>query len=416
MAAGTIFVSKGQDLIHHAAGLFSTTPSPSPAEAQTTSLDRAGLRSLLAKADLVNATDAALEVQADGSRYRIETSLDTDLQRYLLNTLNTEHARYIAVVAMAPDTGRILAMVGHNRLDPGTNPCLDGLFPAASVFKIVTAAAAIEHCRYTADSPMFYSGRKYTLYKSQLKPTKNRWSNRISFCEAFAESVNPVFGKIGMHCLDKETLENSAKRFGFNRRLSAAIPMPVSRMALDEEPYRRAEIACGFNRQTTLTPLHGALIAAALLNDGLMMTPVLVDRVRNEEGKALFHGEARPLGRVAGPDTCAAIRRMMQKVVATGTSQKQFRGYRRDRVLGRLVIGGKTGSINNRAQDARFDWFVGFAGEKDGKAALVVSAVVAHEKYIGTRAARYAKLAMKSYFQQRFANRQPTEAASNRSS
>ena len=415
VSAGTLLAGTGRDLVHRAAALFSTTPAPAPAKPQTAVLDRAALGSLLAKADLVNATEAVTEVRAGEARFRIETSLDTDLQRSLLSALNPKHARYIGVVAMAPATGRILAMVGHNRPNPDTNPCLESLFPAASVFKIVTAAAAIEHCHYTADTPMFYSGRKYTLYKSQLKPTKNRWSNRLSFCEAFAESVNPVFGKIGMHCLNKERLENTAKRFGFNRRLAFEIPLPVSQMVLDQEPYHRAEIACGFNRQTTLTPLHGALIAAALFNDGLMMAPVLVERVRDDNGDVLFRGETSALGRVAGPDTCAAIRRMMRQVVATGTSQKQFRGYRRDRVLKRLVIGGKTGSINNRAQDARFDWFVGFAGEKDGTASVVVSAVVAHEKYIGTRAARYAKLAMKSFFQQQFAENQQTDAAPNRS-
>jgi peptidoglycan glycosyltransferase len=73
-------------------------------------------------------------------------------------------------------------------------------------------------------------------------------------------------------------------------------------------------------------------------------------------------------------------------------------------VLSRLRLGGKTGSIYNRAHDARFDWFVGFAAEKKGEK-MVVSAMVAHEEYIGTRAGQYARMAIEHYFKDYFARK-----------
>jgi membrane carboxypeptidase/penicillin-binding protein len=51
----------------------------------------------------------------------------------------------------------------------------------------------------------------------------------------------------------------------------------------------------------------------------------------------------------------------MRTTIDKGTCRKAFRGYQRDRVLSKLAIGGKTGSINNKTNDIRFDWFVGFA-------------------------------------------------------
>ncbi|MBI9082887.1 MAG: PbpA [Desulfobacterales bacterium] len=371
-----------------------------PAE---TGLDRTKVQGLLSATPWVNLSEPSVERVAEGVTYQIETSLDQGLQQDLMASLNPANARFIAIVALAPATGRILAMVGHNRLEPGQNPCLQSGFPAASIFKIVTAAAAIEQCRFTVDAPTFYTGRKHTLYKSQLKEKKSRWSNQMTFRNAFAESVNPVFGKIGFHCLGKKSLESYGKAFGFNRRFAGELPLLPSRLAVSEKPFQWAEVACGFNRQTTLSPLHGALIAAALINDGLMMAPQLVDRVRNEAGTLLYQGRPGQSGRVAKPETCRDVRRMMQAVVDSGTCRKQFRGYRKDRVLGGLTIGGKTGSINNRSQDARFDWFVGYAQDKAKKTNLAVAVMVAHEKYIGTRAARYARLAMRSFFERRMA-------------
>lgn len=376
-------------------------PKKPPTE---TGLDQAKVRGLLAATVWDNPCDPAVERTAEGVAYQIETTLDQALQQDLIAALNPAHARFIAIVAIAPATGRILAMVGHNRLEPGKNPCLQNSFPAASIFKIVTATAAIEQCRFTVDAPTFYTGRKHTLYKSQLKEKKSRWSNQTTFRKAFAESVNPVFGKIGFHCLGKESLESYGKAFGFNRRFAGVLSLPPSRLAVSEKPFQWAEVACGFNRQTTLSPLHGALIAAALINDGLMMAPQLVDRVRDETGTVVYQGRPAQSGQVAKPETCRDVRRMMQAVVDSGTCRKQFRGYRKDSVLGGLTIGGKTGSINNRSQDARFDWFVGYAQDNAKKTNLAVAAVVAHEKYIGTRAARYARLAMRSFFERRMAH------------
>ena len=72
--------------------------------------------------------------------------------------------------------------------------------------------------------------------------------------------------------------------------------------------------------------------------------------------------------------------------------------------MSRLEIGGKTGSISNQQRDLRFDWFVGFAQEKEGPAQLALAVMVAHEEYIGIRAAQYARMVIKAYFNDVFVN------------
>jgi cell division protein FtsI/penicillin-binding protein 2 len=105
-------------------------------------------------------------------------------------------------------------------------------------------------------------------------------------------------------------------------------------------------------------------------------------------------------------DTVATLQRLMETTVRSGTGRKVFRSRRRDKVLSKLVIGGKTGSIYNRAHDARFDWFAGYAREKKGTASLAVAVVVAHEEFIGRRAGEYARLAFRHYFEEHFARQE----------
>jgi cell division protein FtsI/penicillin-binding protein 2 len=89
---------------------------------------------------------------------------------------------------------------------------------------------------------------------------------------------------------------------------------------------------------------------------------------------------------------------MMQTTIKSGTARKSFQGYQKDKTLSQLLIGGKTGSMDNDTHEIRYDWFVGFASETNGQAKVVVSIMVAHEKFIGIRAGEYARMAITHYF------------------
>jgi membrane carboxypeptidase/penicillin-binding protein len=96
----------------------------------------------------------------------------------------------------------------------------------------------------------------------------------------------------------------------------------------------------------------------------------------------------------------------MAETVKSGTLKRSFRGYQKDRILSRLDIGGKTGSIDNSTHDTRIDWFVGYAREKNGAGELAVSVIVAHEDHIGIKSGQYARMIIKQYFQNYFANKE----------
>jgi peptidoglycan glycosyltransferase len=184
--------------INQEAGLQAADSVPPNQTAKPQELiEKTDVHILLGKTHLVNLETHPVLLDFDGRSYQLSTSLDLELQQYLLKRMDRVNSRYIGIVAMAPDTGRLVAMAGFNKIDPDRDPCLTAEYPAASLFKIVTAAAAVEEKGYTAGSRFKFNGYKHTLYKRQLTDKTNRYTNSISLRDSFAQSVNPVFGKLG---------------------------------------------------------------------------------------------------------------------------------------------------------------------------------------------------------------------------
>ena len=369
-------------------------------------LKKKEIQKLINGRDFVNLQDENLKIISNGLELRVNTSIDIALQQFILKKMKRSTSRYIGIVTMDPITGRILTMASYDKTDPSGNPCLNNRFPAASIFKIVTAAAAVEKCGFSEQSGFKYNGRKHTLYKSQLKERTNKYTNRITLKDSFAQSINPVFGKLGAIYLGKDALKKYADSFGFNSQIDFEINIPESPMHISDDPYNWAEIACGFNNDTRISPIHGALIASAIINNGEMPEPTIVDRILDEKDHTIYKNHLTLVKHSITPATSKTITNLMETTIRSGTCRKAFRGYKRDRILSKLNIGGKTGSIDNKTHDTRYDWFIGFAEEKNGPEKIAISVVVAHEKYIGIRASQYARLIMKEFFKDYFVKNQ----------
>ncbi|MHB1398166.1 MAG: penicillin-binding transpeptidase domain-containing protein [Trichloromonadaceae bacterium] len=378
-----------------------TRPAPAPISpaAIPEDFDRPHLREFLDSRAFSNVSTRDLPLTVDGRQFTVETTLDPGLQSFLLSTLDRTNSRYVGITVIDPGSGKVLALAGYDRTDPDGNPCLDSQFPAASIFKIVTAAAAVEQLGYTENSPMSFGGGKYTLYKQQLTGKSQRTDTTLPLSEAFADSINPVFGKLGSLRLGKTRLEQAAATFGFNRPIDFELPLAPSHFQISDEPYNWAEIASGFNRQTTLSPLHGALLAAAIINGGQMPTPSIIETIADAGGEQLYRRPApAQTPALFSPRTAAALVEMMEATINSGTARKAFSQYQKDRVLAGLQIGGKTGSLSNAGKDVRYDWFVGFAKERQGGRQLAVAVMVAHQDLIGIRAGDYARRTFAYYF------------------
>ena len=360
--------------------------------------DKATLQKIIRHNPWTNSADNDFELHTSGKTYQVHSSIDSSLQQFMVDRIDRKNSKHFGFIAMDPETGRILSMVNYDRDSQTANICLQPEFPAASIIKIVTAAAALEKCGFNPDTPVTFNGNKYTLYKTQLKEQINKNTSQVSFEKSFACSINPVFAKIGLNQLGKSVLESYASAFGFNKMFDFEIPLPPSAFTISDEPYNCAEAACGFNRRTLISPLHGALIVASVVNNGKLVEPTLIDAIKFSN-EVVYQRNCHEVSEPVTPYTANTLKKMMTVTVASGTASKSFSGYKKDKILSGLTIGGKTGSINNNAEHLKYDWFAGFAEGKDGSPKIVVCTLVVHQDYIGTKSAQYARMAIKEYFQ-----------------
>jgi cell division protein FtsI/penicillin-binding protein 2 len=352
----------------------------------------------------LNALDGASCIEfsdGKGPPYTLYTSLDKKYQRWVERRLRRSMALGGVVAVLDPRSGRILALASYNKHPEEPEAFFWKAYPAASLFKVVTAAAVLEEGILEPTSVMAYTGRNHTLYRRDLKQKVYPWSNRVSLRKAFAMSVNPVFGKLGIHSLGPERLRQYGAAFFFGQALPSEVPFETSHLQVPEDSIGIAEIASGFNRNTLLTVLHAAWIGALIVSDGSAPVPWLVESAQRAHGDEVYrHQEGIPV-RVLSPGTAEEMQDLMESTIRYGTCHKSFRPRQRIRRLRSVVFGGKTGNINNATDTIKYDWFLGYGRDTAKGHQIALSVMMIHGRLLGHRANVVAFDIFKRYFQRK---------------
>jgi len=340
-------------------------------------------------------------VSRDGSTYSVETSLLPPLQNYLQDLLRQSLTVRAAAVVLKAATGDVLALSDYKNGETGSERslCLKADHPAASLFKIVTAAAAIDARGLTPETSLVFRGGKYTLYRSQLKPEKKPSGSAISLTRAFSSSINPVFGRLGIYHLGSSLVTEYADRFLFNQPIPFDLPLDVSPMEPPADDFELAEVASGFNKRTFISPIHAAMLAGAVANRGNMMGPRLVRRIADQEGNLVYSSEPVHLATPVGGETARKMKVLMDETVVTGTARTAFSKYLRRNGFKDLELGAKTGSINDPSDQRRVDWVTAYAIPDSGEdEAICISVLAVHGEKLGIRAKDIARQVVENYF------------------
>lgn len=262
-------------------------------------------------------------------------------------------------------------------------------FPAASLAKTVTIAAAMESNRYSLNTPIPFKGASHTLYKSQLRIPEVYTGPTIEMQDAYAKSSNAPLAIIGMN-VGANRLRAAAKKFGYNMNFPDGIPAKANYNPPDTG-YGLAETSCGFTEETTLPPL----LAAAQVRAIVAKKPLEIPWAENLMPYA-------PQKRIAlnvepfTENTFYGLREAMIRTVTNGTAHKNIskRNMARKNVDA-LTIGGKTGSLDGKDPAGRYEWFMGFAQAKeDASKAIVVVVMQVHKEIRSQPATQVAALVM----------------------
>lgn len=342
--------------------------------------------------------DRQLSLRSERGRVlKLTLTIDPVMQDYATKLAANSGALQTSVVAMDPRDGRIIALAENDQLGSKGFLSLNADYPAASIFKVVSAAAALERAGFSPEKTVSFSGNQHTLYKSQLKERSGRYTTKTSFRKAFASSINPVFGKIGIYYLGQEVLSRYGERFYFNRNIPFDMPMSLSRLDVPADSFGLAEVASGFNKDTVMSPLHAALLAATAANDGVMVRPRIVDSVMSDDGKMIYRGKGGIISRVISSDTAAALRVLMKETVTKGTCKKAFSKLVRSKSTKNVTLGAKTGSIHDRLGRYKLDWTTAFALPGDSRNPITVAVLNVHGEKMGVKANEIASMMIKRW-------------------
>jgi len=318
----------------------------------------------------------------------VRLSIDPAAQEAAMKALD---GRTGAVVAIDPKSGAILALASspsfdpnllssHNSTDvqakyealiadpdqPLLNRPLAMALPPGSVFKIVTAAAALESGMFTADS-VLPGPEEFPLPLTDL--TLGNWTgtscgpnDEITLAEALATSCNTAFAWLGLQ-LGPEALLEQAKKFGFDSSFNIPLASATSYFPINPDAPQTAMSAIG-QFDVRATALQMAMVTAAIANDGVVMQPYLVSQVLGTDLSILDSTNPKAISRAMKPENARILREMMVGVVKSGTGSNA-------RISG-IDVGGKTGTAENTPGAAAHAWFVGIAPVEGTRVAVAV--------------------------------------------
>ncbi len=315
-------------------------------------------------------------VRYDDETYVVLT-IRPALQKMLEDIFGRYSNRIGAGIIQDPATGEILAMTTSHRgqVTPietdefkTDNWVLKPTFPVASIFKIVTGAAALDTGKITTESSFLAWGKTYmTVWK------------------AFANSHNGVFGRIARK-VGRDVIEQYASAFGFNKTFFFDLPVGKSLAALPNDQIKLGQAAAGLNRDFLVSPMHVASIISTVLNRGKTMKPYLVDYVVRKN-KVIFRRKPFQLAQPIKANTARDLYRMMYGTTAIGTGKKGFGGYRGCPDLAK-ICGGKTGTLTGASPNYLFTWFGGFT-KATGRDLCIVT-LSGQPNHSGTKASSIA--------------------------
>ncbi|HRO66447.1 MAG TPA: penicillin-binding transpeptidase domain-containing protein [Pseudobdellovibrionaceae bacterium] len=359
-----------------------------------------------------------LSVRLDGDKedYRVEYTLDPILQRESELLLKRYRPDYGAIFLMDAETGEVLAFSSYEKAANGpVNLISRATYPSASIFKIVTATAAVDGAGLSPSHTIRFNGGNYTLYRKNVMSDRiNRWTRAVTLRDAFARSYNTAFGRLSLEELSPEDINEYATRYMFNQTIPADFPVE-SGVALipTEKSFELTEAASGFTRNNRMRPVQGAMIAAAVINNGRMVMPHLVKSMKTADGEPVYEAEIIDNGSIMSASSSEKVRELMEETIVSGTSRRSFRPLVRDRNFRDLEMGGKTGHLTGDNPRGRVDWFVGYASSDSRK--IAVAALTVNKEYWTVKSAHLGKSLFKKAFEPTIKNRDVSSTPNGRS-
>lgn len=331
-------------------------------------------------------------------------SLDPLLQKTAQGILAQHHLPEAAVVMIDPATGEVLVYANHVENGPKRDIIASARAPSASVFKLITASALVDHAGLGAATRECYAGggeQRLTSADLVVDPLRDKYC--VSLATALGKSTNAVFARLAQRRLKPAELNDEARAYGYGAPVPFEVPIAVSDVKIPSDALPFARTAAGF-WNSTLTPLQAAWISATVAHGGEALKPTIVREILGPDGASVWTAPKGPtvVRRAVPKDTAAAVTTMMEHTISEGTSFRAFHDPRGASFLpAGLVAAGKTGTLNDPDGQHYYTWFTGFAPShpKPGEKQVAIAVLVVNGPHWHVKANVVAREMLRAYFQ-----------------
>lgn len=340
---------------------------------------------------ILTLTDArGVEIKNAGERrqepvdgYNLRVSLDYNIQMYCEQAAKRvkeqKAADSVSILVMNPQNGEILAMVNvpeFNLNEPFTliteqagngtggtqeqlnrmwrNQCINDTYEPGSIFKIITAASALEEGVVTVNDNFSCPGYKI-VEDRKIRCHKVGGHGAETFTQGIMNSCNPVFIEVGLR-LGVDNFYKYFRQFGLLNKTGIDLPGEAATIMHKKEKVGPVELATiSFGQSFQVTPIQLASTVSSLINGGNRITPHFGVDIQNEQGKVIETLQYGKGHKIVSEETSRTMRGLLEKVVSEGGGNKAYlEGY---------SIGGKTATSQTLPRSAHkyISSFVGFA-------------------------------------------------------
>ncbi len=214
------------------------------------------------------------------------------------------------------------------------NKAVSDTYEPGSVFKIVTAAIALEE-NLINENNTFYCSGSTTVAGQHYNCHKRQGHGTQSLAQSMSNSCNPAFITIGQ-LAGVATFSKYFKAFGLTEKTGIDLPGEANSTYHKEANMGPVELSStSFGQTFNTTPMQLITAAAACVNGGYLVRPHLVEKMLNQDGKVIKTTDTGYKRQVISENTSATLRSLMEYVAQNGAKNALVSGYR---------VGAKTGT------------------------------------------------------------------------
>lgn len=314
-------------------------------------------------------------------QYIAERELDEVFRKY--------RAKGASIVVMDPRTGAVLAMANRPTYDLNVLTKLDkdvmrnraicDMFEPGSVFKIVTASAALDEKKVHEMTPFFCENGEYRVAGRVLHDHTPHGT--LPFKEVIEMSSNIGTAKVAQ-LLGPDTLYRYVKAFGYGEKTGIDIPGEIPGSMKPPRQWSKTTITCvPMGQEVGVTSLQLASGVSVIANGGNLMRPYVIKEIRDKTGDMIKYTAPYVVRRVIDEETAARMKKILIGVVENGTGKlARLEGF---------TAAGKTGTAQKVEPSGQYSHsrfmasFIGFAPAEDPQLAIAVTVDEPRGMYYG---------------------------------